>query len=193
MSDYVVKVTVRNGPMLRIMRANGMETAADLWRASGVDKNTIGKYLALKRSPLKTNGEWKGSALKIADALRVLPEDLFPRRHLWEVLKTNSKEVEMTFEQLSSPDAFNYLPTPEEIISSKDHKHAILKLMDERLNPREKAVLEMRFGMTGNPMKLDDVGHAVGGVSRERVRQMEAKAIRKLRNALKEHEIGVEA
>ncbi len=49
------------------------------------------------------------------------------------------------------------------------------------LSEREKRVLELRFGLTdGVPKTLEDVGKEFN-VTRERIRQIEAKAIRKLR------------
>ena len=50
------------------------------------------------------------------------------------------------------------------------------------LNQRERAVIEMRFGLKdGNPRTLEEVGRQFN-VTRERIRQIEAKALRKLRH-----------
>ena len=50
------------------------------------------------------------------------------------------------------------------------------------LNPRERAVIEQRFGLKdGNPRTLEEVGRQFN-VTRERIRQIEAKALRKLRH-----------
>ena len=50
------------------------------------------------------------------------------------------------------------------------------------LTPREKKVLELRFGFEdGRARTLEEVGHEFG-VTRERIRQIEAKALRKLRH-----------
>ncbi len=52
----------------------------------------------------------------------------------------------------------------------------------EALNEREREVLEMRFGLNdGNDHTLEEVGKSFG-VTRERIRQIEAKALRKLRH-----------
>ena len=50
------------------------------------------------------------------------------------------------------------------------------------LTDREAKVLKMRFGLGGNrPMTLEEVGSKFG-VTRERIRQIEAKALRKLKH-----------
>ncbi len=60
--------------------------------------------------------------------------------------------------------------------------------MDEalkRLDPREEQVIRMRFGLDGqNPQALEEVGKEFN-VTRERIRQIEAKALRKLRRFAK--------
>ena len=52
----------------------------------------------------------------------------------------------------------------------------------ENLTVREKKVLQLRFGLEdGRPRTLEEVGQEFG-VTRERIRQIEAKALRKLRH-----------
>lgn len=60
------------------------------------------------------------------------------------------------------------------------------KLIDERLTEREKLVLERRFGLVDGtiPKDLETTGREIG-VLKERIRQIEAKALRKLRGKLK--------
>jgi RNA polymerase primary sigma factor len=51
----------------------------------------------------------------------------------------------------------------------------------ERLNPRMKHVVLRRFGLDGRPPQtLEEVGHDLG-ITRERVRQLETRALRELR------------
>jgi RNA polymerase primary sigma factor len=52
----------------------------------------------------------------------------------------------------------------------------------EELNPRMRLVLARRFGLDGEPPQtLEEVGHSLG-ITRERVRQLESRALRELRS-----------
>ncbi|MBP7859687.1 RNA polymerase sigma factor RpoD [Patescibacteria group bacterium] len=70
---------------------------------------------------------------------------------------------------------------PEEVASIELLKGQISGVLDT-LSPRERKVLELRFGLEDHqPRTLEEVGK-VFGVTRERIRQIEAKALRKLRH-----------
>ncbi len=61
---------------------------------------------------------------------------------------------------------------------------SMLREMVERLNPREASIISARFGLDGTPAKtLEEVGEQFQ-VTRERVRQIESKALSKLRAKL---------
>ena len=72
-------------------------------------------------------------------------------------------------------------PAPADEASHTMLKEQLLEVMDT-LTPREKKVLQMRFGINnGRPQTLEEVGKEFD-VTRERIRQIEAKALRKLRH-----------
>ena len=61
--------------------------------------------------------------------------------------------------------------------------------MLQGLNPREREVIILRFGLeTGHPLTLEEVGKRFN-VTRERIRQIETAALRKLRNPSKSKKI----
>jgi RNA polymerase primary sigma factor len=72
-------------------------------------------------------------------------------------------------------------PTPVDAASKqllKDHLEEVLSTLTER----ESKVLTLRFGLDGTqPKTLEEVGR-IFGVTRERIRQIEAKALRKLKH-----------
>ena len=66
--------------------------------------------------------------------------------------------------------------------------HAIKDALDS-LSPREAKVLRMRFGIdTVSDHTLEEVGKQFD-VTRERIRQIEAKALRKLRHPSRSHRL----
>jgi RNA polymerase primary sigma factor len=69
---------------------------------------------------------------------------------------------------------------PEELAVYQGLREEIILLLDN-LTPREAKVLRMRFGIEMNTdHTLEEVGQQFG-VTRERIRQIEAKALRRLR------------
>ncbi len=71
--------------------------------------------------------------------------------------------------------------SPEEYTENEILKEEIKEVL-QTLQPREQEVLELRFGLTdGTCHTLEDVGKRFN-VTRERIRQIEAKALRKLRH-----------
>jgi len=69
---------------------------------------------------------------------------------------------------------------PDESTSQKLRRTELAEAM-LRLNPRMRRVLSLRFGLDGDPPQtLEEVGSGLG-ITRERVRQLESRALRELR------------
>ncbi|WP_373318419.1 RNA polymerase sigma factor RpoS [Alteromonas salexigens] len=72
---------------------------------------------------------------------------------------------------------------PEENLQDSDIKCNIVKWLKD-LNPKQREVLARRFGLMGyEPSTLEDVGAEIG-LTRERVRQIQVEALRRLRDTL---------
>lgn len=72
-------------------------------------------------------------------------------------------------------------PGPEELMASNQLREELEAIMEGRLSEREIRVLKLRFGLIdGKERTLEEVGR-IFNVTRERIRQIEAKALRKLR------------
>ena len=73
--------------------------------------------------------------------------------------------------------------SPEESLQDSDIKSNIVTWLQE-LNPKQREVLARRFGLMGyEPSTLEDVGAEIG-LTRERVRQIQVEALRRLRDML---------
>lgn len=70
---------------------------------------------------------------------------------------------------------------PESSYIVQETKYEISKALGSLL-PKEKQVIEWRFGLKGNPKTFQEIGNYLG-VSRERVRQIQVKALNKLKKS----------
>ena len=70
--------------------------------------------------------------------------------------------------------------SPFEAAAAALEKRALVEQL-RRLEEREEEVLRARFGLDGHPLTLSEIGERMG-VTRERVRQIEARALGKLRH-----------
>lgn len=122
---------------------------------------------------------------KISKVLGQPQEKLFPK---WlEIYKLPTSTVTKVIEYVpneimwSEKPLLDFPKTIEETAEEGIIANTILKALDVTLSDREKKVIKMRFGLDGyRQYTLEEVGKEFM-VSKERVRQMEAKALAKLR------------
>jgi RNA polymerase primary sigma factor len=135
------------------------------------------RYIALAQEP----GIEKLSMAEKARRLKISAK----RYRMLEELVENIKALDFA----SSLDAYEQLTRSIEPATGTDPEKIILQQMEnenfaeimERLSDREKLILRIRYGFDdGEPHTLAETGDAVN-VSRERVRQLEGRALRKLR------------
>lgn len=98
-----------------------------------------------------------------------------------------------TIEDINSPDPFEIFTKGELSEGNNPSKSELRKIMEEILsefNSRERKIIECRYGFTddGIPLTLEQVGQKFG-VTRERIRQIQAKAIQKMQRNWKIKEI----
>ena len=142
---------------------------------------TINKMNRISRQHLQETGEEPDSA-KLAELMQ-MPEDKI--RKIMKIAKEPiSMETPIGDDDDSHlgdfiEDANNIAPADAAMYTSL---HEVTKEILESLTPREAKVLRMRFGIDMNTdHTLEEVGRQFD-VTRERIRQIEAKALRKLRH-----------
>ncbi|MET1218318.1 MAG: RNA polymerase sigma factor RpoS [Glaciecola sp.] len=80
---------------------------------------------------------------------------------------------------------------PEEEVQDSDMKVSIVRWLED-LNPKQREVLARRFGLLGyEPSTLEDVGSEIG-LTRERVRQIQVEALRRLKDVLGQQGLSLE-
>jgi RNA polymerase primary sigma factor len=160
----------------------------------GLNEQTgFGDLLNLKRQPFKTwkgkakgEGQYTSTALKIAAYFKMLPEDLFPAS-LYALGLPDSFDRTFASEEVFlslSQGTQSLLPCPQALAETRERQDCIDAALST-LTPREAVVIKMRFGIEGDVGTLDEVAEKLADqfrVTRERIRQIEAKALRKLRH-----------
>ncbi|MDX1676442.1 RNA polymerase sigma factor RpoS [Arsukibacterium sp.] len=80
---------------------------------------------------------------------------------------------------------------PENELQDEDIRQHLVLWLDE-LNPKQREVLARRFGLLGyEPSTLEDVGHEIG-LTRERVRQIQVEALRRLKEIVTHQGLNIE-
>ncbi len=145
---------------------------------------TINKLIRISRKLMQTLGR-EPLPEEIAEVMEISPDKVR------EILKISQKTTSL--ETPIGEDEDSYLgdfiedtkqATPYELTTQRLLRENIEEVLSG-LSDRESKVLEMRFGLRGaKPMTLEEVGREFG-VTRERIRQIEAKALRKLKHPSK--------
>ena len=190
MSDYRVKINVSNARIRRAMEAAGYTSILAMCQEHKLRIDIVYKLVNMKMSPLSNDGKWSSTALKLADALNVLPDDLFSERQKTVTLKTNEGHRDVTESELAAIAAeHDWNERLEDMrendvinqIASEQTEKVLNAALEHLLTPKEIEVVKARFGFDEETVQsLDKVGERFG-VSRERIRQIENKALRKLR------------
>lgn len=183
--DYRVRFTVRNNRMLTAIEAAGYKTQAAFARAIGLDAGMLNDLVAMRKAPIGLSGEFTAEAKAVMEALGACPRDLWSDNQLTTTIRKNSGGFEIDHLQvqalLESQAAAMALPDPCEALEEKELADRVNEQL-ETLTQRERSVIRQRFGIGCNSESTyEEVGQRFG-VTRERIRQIEHKALRKLRH-----------
>ena len=142
---------------------------------------TINKVKKVSSQLLHENGH-EPSAEEIAERLDM------PVDKVREIMRVAQEPVSLETPIGEEEDSHlgDFIPDEEAPVPAEAASQTLLKeqLADvlKTLTPREEKVLRLRFGLEdGRPRTLEEVGKEFN-VTRERIRQIEAKALRKLRH-----------
>ena len=167
-TDFNLKITVRNARLLRAVRA-AYGTPAEMSRQTGIHPQALSALMTMRATPLRKDGSLTATAEAIVSALGIPADDLWPKHMQRLKARAATVEIEMdaaTFAAISDSD-------PERQTAMR----LAIARWSKDLTERQKIAIAMhQSGST-----LDEIGAEVGGVTRERVRQIVLKAQREMR------------
>ena len=156
---------------------------ADKARTIRMPVHVVEKLNKIARAERKLRAEMgrEPSSLEIARELELTPDEVDQIRRSAQTPVSLEKPVgdeeESEFGHFITDES---APAPEEEAETTLRKEALTRAL-AMLAPRERAVLELRYGLDGKPPRtLDEVGRTFN-VTRERIRQIENQSLKKLR------------
>lgn len=142
---------------------------------------TLNKINKIKRTFIQEHGR-EPSHAELAKELNI------DEKKIKNIIKISKEPISLETPVGDSEDAFikDFIEnedefSPADTVSSNDLKERVREVL-KTLTPREEKVLKMRFGIdVASEHTLEEVGKDFS-VTRERIRQIEVKALRKLRH-----------
>lgn len=182
LKEFEVRVRIRNNLLVQRRESLGL-SVQEMADEIGITYSAYLEYENLKRSPISKHvyEKWKSTAERIATYFRVMPEDLWPE--VIQAVQKNESRLRVSAEEayaLMGPANNKFLEhSPEELASLSVLAQNVEKLFLEGFTDQEVKCIRWRYG---EGLTLREIGDRFG-VLTERARQIEAKALRKLRHS----------
>lgn len=194
--DVRVKITVRNNLILAAVEAAGYKSLrAFCQHHPEINYVSALNLVGMRARPTRRIAseqrlpggvfDWSPTAKGLAAALGVEESELFSTEQVeMSPLKSNTATLAM-----AAPDARGWLTghaeeaalPPDRKLIRASFEETVEEVIDT-LSPRERLVLTMRFGVCGESKHtLEEVANKLN-VTRERIRQIESKAVRLMRH-----------
>ena len=170
-NDLRVEVALKNNTLYELIFSQ-FESVHEFCFKADLNDVAVGKLLNLKTDPRKgKGGAWTRAADKISEYFKLLPEDIFPES-LYKIKQTRFQIETQSTKIQSISSNMSYEQNIDKFLLTD----AISTIFDS-IPPREAKVIKLRIyeGKT-----LEECGDILG-VGRERVRQIEARGMRRLR------------
>lgn len=180
--EVALKVKAKHGRLQEFIEQMGW-TETEFAKRIGVHQATANSWFSMRTFP------GKKFRLKICELLQETEEVLFPQslNNPAFLKRRKTATVYRELDMIALPESqMNALPAPAENnperIVAREEILDRLSAMLQTLTPREEAVLTLRFGLDGKGERTwEEIGNYLG-VTRERPRQIVAKALRRLRH-----------
>jgi len=176
-------------------------TYASYWIKQSIKRALIntGKTIRIPAYMVELLSKWRRASTRLAEELgrTPTPEEVarvlgLPKKKLPIIKKairvynatpqTDQTEAGWTLGDMIMDER---LRSPDDMLVENDNLRHVMRMLDT-MDPREAAVLRMRFGLNDEPPRtLKEIGQQLG-LTRERVRQIETEALGKLNASLQD-------
>ena len=179
--EYRVKLIVRNNLILSAIEKAGFKSQSDFCRQLKLSITRVNALIGLRECPINYEGSFTDLAKDLMEVLGACPTDLWSTEQLNMRLKVNSVEGEVSKMELLSVLGMNPIDliefkNPDVELYEKEEKSLVRKVL-KTLSFTEQSVIKKRFF---DEKTLQTVGKELN-LTRERIGQIERKAITKLR------------
>jgi len=179
MKDYRIKITIRNERLLSAIEAMGCVSVRSFCIKYNLEYVGTAGIVNGKFKPINKHGHLNNRVKNLLEILGLSVNEAFTPRQL-EGFRNNSYQIkikESELKQLVDP-----IKNQEQKHLESDVKDTLNKIMGERLSPREERVVRMRFGIGMDTEHTLEECATHFDVTKERIRQIEKKALRRLKH-----------
>ena len=178
--DYRIKITIRNERLLHAIELMGYKNVAEFCRFYDLNEERTRGIVNGSVPPVDKNNNLKSDVNEFLNILNLSVDEAFTKNQLKGFKRTSftTKVNEAQLLKLTNP-----VKNQEQKLIERQVRHALLDTLQKYLTPREEEIIIKRYGLgTTRIHGLDELGEQFV-ISRERVRQIEKKAIKKLKHS----------
>lgn len=193
MSDYRVTIKVQNNNIVKRILDAGYKSVMDFCQTHETIRtfySRLNNIINMKISPINQSGKFHPGLIRVAGILGCTVEDFFTESQLNASLQTNKRILQVAEAELKFIIE-NEVPIKSLEQNVYEHERSVkIKEAFDLLSIREAKVISMRLGLGEYDREhtLDEIKNKFQ-VTRDRIRNIELSAMRKLRHSNKIHNL----
>lgn len=183
MKELRVTLRIRNNLLVQRREELGLNQI-EFAEKAGLSLGLYGDMERLRYRPVDDKGEWKPTALTVAEFHGLSPDELWPDavQTITEPIQTRVFDTGELRHALAASSSRLLTASPEEVMEATETVERINQVV-KTLAPREEWLLRQEFGLADQEVAVSRASCAKKlGISDERARQIESKAFRKLQH-----------
>jgi RNA polymerase primary sigma factor len=182
MKEYKIEIKIKNNLLYQKILDTGCKSVAGFCRKYKLHQQQVGEIIRMQRPLIDSDGKWILIVNRLCEVFSCEPEDIITEEQKY-IIENKKIELYADAQELAflanNSDKFSSIEYVDDEIDSVTINKELMEQLSY-LKPREKKVLEMRFGINGKKdCSLDEVSKEFN-ITREMVRQIEFKALRKM-------------